>query len=46
MPILLRKPGATVDEDFDSDEDPEPEEDNLRVSQLVFSKSKGLQLSN
>ena len=42
MPIVLREAGNTFQEDL---EDTEEEEEELRVSQLVFSDTKGLQLS-
>ena len=40
VPILLREPGATFQDEFDSDDEAEDEE--LRVSQLVFSQNHGV----
>ena len=43
VPILLREPGNTFQDEEDSEDELEKEE--LRVSQLIFSKNTGLQLS-
>ena len=43
VPILLREPGNTFQDEEDTDDEIDKEE--LRVSQLIFSHEKGLVLS-